>query len=146
MALGDTFYKNLAALIENLNSDSSASETAIFNYSSICVLRLITVSIKPPEKSLQKNLVYTAEPSDHVFIVCSQKTFNTFTQTALSLTLSSLFEWHSFVNIPNRDRMDSWIIVAKAGDWTTAVIENFQKYFWVCGIPTADVITVSSFS
>lgn len=62
----------------------------------------------------------------------------------ISLSHSPLIENHKFATIPERDGQPGYsVIVSKAGDWTTDLIENPPKYLWTRGRPTIGVMQLS---
>lgn len=56
---------------------------------------------------------------------------------------SPLKEWHAFAGIPEQDGVGFSILVSKAGDWTSKVIESPPKELWVKGIPVRGVLHVA---
>lgn len=62
------------------------------------------------------------------------------TGTAIRITHSPLKEWHAFATIPEPERNEFSLIVSRAGDWTSNVIQNPPTKLWVRGIPTHGVL------
>jgi NAD(P)H-flavin reductase len=64
------------------------------------------------------------------------------TATAIRITHSPLKEWHAFATIPEPERNEFSLIVSRAGDWTSGVIDNPPTKLWVRGIPTHGVLRI----
>ena len=62
------------------------------------------------------------------------------TGTAIRITHAPLKEWHAFATIPEPERNEFSLIVSRAGDWTSNVIQNPPTKLWVRGIPTHGVL------
>jgi NAD(P)H-flavin reductase len=69
-------------------------------------------------------------------------TARTGTGTAIRITDSPLKEWHAFATIREPGRSGFSLIVSRAGDWTSKVIDNPPTKLWVRGIPTHGFLRV----
>jgi len=58
------------------------------------------------------------------------------------ISKSPLFEWHSFATIPEPGKTGYSLVVSRAGDWTSDIIENPPTELWVRGIPTMGVLRI----
>lgn len=56
--------------------------------------------------------------------------------------MSPLYEWHSFANIPKPDSNSFRLIISRAGDWTSNIIDKPPTHVWIRGIPTAGVANI----
>jgi len=56
---------------------------------------------------------------------------------------SPLWEWHAFAGIPEQDGVGFSILVSKAGDWTSKIIQSPPKELWTRGIPARGVLHVA---
>lgn len=54
-----------------------------------------------------------------------------------------LKEWHAFAGIPEQDGAGFSILVSKAGDWTSRIIQSPPKELWIKGIPVRGVLHVA---
>ncbi|KAI8969609.1 nonribosomal peptide synthetase 12 [Trametes punicea] len=54
-----------------------------------------------------------------------------------------LFEWHGFAAISEPGRTGYSLVVSKAGDWTSKMINNPPKELWVRGVPTYGVLRIA---
>jgi len=104
------------------------------------LLVIITISLIIPWLRLRKVSVVSEPLSSHAIRLH-------FDYTNLPLCASPRFsvnplkEWHSFVGIPE-DKGYS-IIVSKAGDWTSRIINSPPKSIWVRGIPARGVLHIA---
>lgn len=53
---------------------------------------------------------------------------------------SPLSEWHSFASIPNESTKGYSIIVSRAGDWTSKIIDETPSTLWTRGRPARGVL------
>jgi hypothetical protein len=60
------------------------------------------------------------------------------------LSRSPLVEWHAFAAIPKPDEKGFSLLVSKAGDWTTHMIESPPTSIWVRGVPACGVIRIAT--
>lgn len=58
------------------------------------------------------------------------------------ISRSPLVEWHGFATVPEPGMKGYSLVVSRAGDWTTDMIENPPKELWVRGIPTFGVLRI----
>ena len=67
------------------------------------------------------------------------------TATTIRLTHSPLKEWHGFAAIPEpgSKKGEFSVIVSRAGDWTSNIIDNPPTKLWVRGIPTSGVLKIT---
>jgi hypothetical protein len=65
------------------------------------------------------------------------------TGTAIRITHSPLKEWHAFATIPEPERDEFSLIVSRAGDWTSNIIQNPPTKLWVRGLPTNGVLRIA---
>lgn len=132
-----------AILIFDYRPAGSSKTVAFFSSASPYLLAIITLSILSPWLSLRKVKVYIEKPSDHSIIVSFPEGVRpAFAGSSCSISLSPWLEWHSFANIPSPGRNDFRMVISRAGDWTSRVIDNPPSHFWVRGIPTAGVASV----
>lgn len=106
------------------------------------LLFILTMSIASPWLLLRRVRANIRKPSDHVIIVHLQNVGSASPGSTSSLSLSPLREWHSFANIPNPGVADFRLVISRAGDWTSQVIDNPPSHFWIKGIPTSGMATV----
>jgi hypothetical protein len=96
---------------------------------------IMTASIILPWARLQKVPVVPEVLSSHAI----RLHFGYVTPGAGSFTRisdSPLTEWHSFATIPEPQKSGYSLIVSRAGDWTSKIIENPPRELWVRGVPT----------
>jgi hypothetical protein len=65
--------------------------------------------------------------------------------SGIGLSLSPLLEWHAFATYPRpKDGPNCHsIIMARAGDWTSAQIKNPSTHYWIKGIPKTGLLSLS---
>ncbi|KAF9648009.1 hypothetical protein BDM02DRAFT_3187456 [Thelephora ganbajun] len=103
---------------------------------------IITLSIVLPWLRLRKVNVRAVTLSKHATRLYFNYT-RPGTGTAIRITHSPLKEWHAFATIPEPERDEFSLIVSRAGDWTSNVIENPPTKLWVRGLPTHGVLRVA---
>jgi hypothetical protein len=102
---------------------------------------IITFSIILPWLRLRKVNVRAVTLSKHATRLYFNYT-RPGTGTAIRITHSPLKEWHAFATIPEPERNEFSLIVSRAGDWTSNVIDNPPTKLWVRGIPTHGVLRI----
>jgi len=64
------------------------------------------------------------------------------TGTFTRISRSPLMEWHGFATVPEPGMKGYSLVVSRAGDWTSNIIENPPTHLWVRGIPTCGVLRI----
>jgi hypothetical protein len=105
-------------------------------------LCLITFSIALPWLRLKKVPLIVERPSNHAAILSFNYGENAFPGSSNSISLSPLFEWHSFATVPRPDCSGHRLVVSRAGDWTGSFIDNPPRHVWVKGIITSGVARI----
>jgi len=103
---------------------------------------VFSASIIAPWLKLRKVPVRAVVLSSH----CVRLYFDYVTPISGSYTrisLDPLFEWHSFATIPEPGKTGYSLVVSRAGDWTSDLIENPPTEMWVRGIPTMGVLRIA---
>ncbi|KAF9783544.1 hypothetical protein BJ322DRAFT_1219846 [Thelephora terrestris] len=109
---------------------------------------IITLSVILPWIHLRKVNVRAVTLSKHAtrlyfdYTSAYNATARTGTGTAIRITDSPLKEWHAFATIREPGRNEFSLIVSRAGDWTSKVIDNPPTKLWVRGIPTHGFLRV----
>jgi hypothetical protein len=60
------------------------------------------------------------------------------------LSRSPLMEWHAFAAIPRPGEKGFSLLVSKAGDWTTEMIQSPPQEIWVRGVPACGVLRIAT--
>jgi len=102
----------------------------------------ITLSIILPWLRLRKVNVRAVTLSKHATRLYFNYT-RPDTGTAIRITHSPLKEWHAFATIPEPEKDEFSLIVSRAGDWTTNIIQNPPTKIWVRGIPINGVLRIA---
>ncbi|KAF9642397.1 hypothetical protein BDM02DRAFT_3133117 [Thelephora ganbajun] len=110
---------------------------------SFWLVAAITFSIALPWMRLRKIEVRSVRLSQHASRLYINYTPYS-TGTTIRLTHSPLKEWHGFAAIPEPEpgKDEFSVIVSRAGDWTSRVIDNPPTRLWVRGIPTSGVLRI----
>ncbi|KAF9649149.1 hypothetical protein BDM02DRAFT_3128577 [Thelephora ganbajun] len=110
---------------------------------SFWLLYAITSSIILPWLRLRKVEVRSVRLSKHASRLYLNYTPYS-TGTTIQLTHSPLKEWHGFAAIPEPEpgKDEFSVIVSRAGDWTSNVIDDPPTQLWVRGIPTSGVLRI----
>lgn len=61
----------------------------------------------------------------------------------MRISVDPLVEWHGFACIPVPGEKGYSLVISKAGDWTTARIEEPPKRIWIRGIPAYGVLRIT---
>ncbi|KAI0562165.1 Ferredoxin-NADP reductase [Gracilaria domingensis] len=94
---------------------------------------------------LRKVPVSISKPSNHVIVVNFEEgVLKAFPGSSSAISIAPLYEWHSFANITIPDKDGFRLVISRAGDWTSSVIDNPPTHFWVRGIPTAGVANMET--
>ncbi|KAK7431668.1 hypothetical protein QQZ08_001887 [Neonectria magnoliae] len=65
------------------------------------------------------------------------------TSRGVRITDRPLVEWHAFAAIPEPNGKGFSIIVSRAGDWTSRIIENPPTSIWTRGTPASGVLAIA---
>lgn len=138
-------WAHTVVLINDFRADDVSLGRAFVTSVTPYLLSLITLSIISPWIFLRKVPVKISKPSNHAIVV----TFNqgvkaAFPGSASTISINPLFEWHSFANIPSPGKDGFRLVISRAGDWTSQVIDNPPTHFWVRGIATAGVANIET--
>lgn len=132
-------------LINDFRTGDVSLARAIFTSVGPYLLFLITASVASPWVFLRKVPVKITKPSNHAIVVeFSEGVRKTFPGSSSAISVDPLFEWHSFANIPRPGHNGFRLVISRAGDWTSKVIDNPPTHFWVRGIPTAGVANIET--
>lgn len=135
-------YVHTIILIRDYKSTEVSLARSFFTSVTPYLLFLITLSIMSSWLTLRKTQVTVTKPSSHAIIVQFPSAFKAFPGSSSTISLSPLFEWHAFANIPKPDESGFRIIISRGGDWTSKIIDNPPDQFWIRGIPTAGVASI----
>ena len=114
----------------------------IYHSPALYLLVIVTISLIMPWIHLRKVSVVSEPLSSHAIRLH-------FDYTNLPLCATPRFshnplkEWHAFAGIPEDDGIGFSIIVSKAGDWTSRIINSPPKSIWVRGIPIRGVLHIA---
>ena len=106
------------------------------------LLFIVTISLILPWLRLRKVPVVVEPLSSHAVRLHFEYT-NVPLCAAPRISDSPLKEWHAFAAIPEDDGRGFSIIVSKAGDWTSKLIESPPTSMWVRGIPARGVLHIA---
>ncbi|KAM5349802.1 hypothetical protein ACJ41O_006307 [Fusarium nematophilum] len=110
----------------------------------IYLVGLATLSIALPWMRLRRVKVVPEPLSRHaVRLHFDFYTPKPCTSVGIRITDRPLVEWHAFAAIPDPTGRGFSIIVSKAGDWTTRIIENPPTSIWTRGTPASGVLAIA---
>ncbi|KXN81801.1 hypothetical protein AN958_03727 [Leucoagaricus sp. SymC.cos] len=107
------------------------------------LVAILTVSIILPWLRLRKRPVVSEVLSNH----CVRLYFD---YAALPpglgtrISTSPLTEWHSFATIPATEKGGHYVVISRAGDWTSKRIDEPPTKIWVRGIPIRGMLSVAT--
>jgi hypothetical protein len=110
---------------------------------SFWMLLVVTISILLPWLRLRRVPITLVKPSSHAVIVRFDH-HTPFIGSSTAISRNSLWEWHSFANIPAPTEDGFRLIISRAGDWTGTFIEQPPTHVWVKGITTAGVAHIET--
>lgn len=102
----------------------------------IWLLGLITASIVWPWLTLRRVPVTVERPSSHAAIVHLDYGVTPAHVSAVGISRSPLREWHAFATVSTPGRSGYRLLVSRAGDWTSRLIDDPPSHLWVRGVPT----------
>lgn len=136
-------WAHTVLLINDFRPESQSLGTAFFRSVSPYLLAVITLSVISPWLHLRKVPVKVIKPSNHAVIVSFEEGVRAaFPGSSSSISVNPLFEWHSFANIPTPGKEGFRLVISRAGDWTSSIIDDPPTHFWVKGIATAGVANI----
>ncbi len=102
----------------------------------IWLLGLITASIVWPWLRLRRVPVTVERLSSHAAIVHLDYGVTPAHVAAVGISRSPLREWHAFATVSTPGRSGYRLLVSRAGDWTSRLIDDPPSHLWVRGVPT----------
>ncbi|KAJ3391459.1 hypothetical protein HDU92_009019 [Lobulomyces angularis] len=102
----------------------------------------ICCSILTPWLFLRKIKIESKRLSSKAILLTFSNSRKTFCGSAVAISHSPFGEYHAFATIKTPKKKGYRIIVAKAGDWTTDLIEHPRNEIWIKGVPTAGMMRV----
>ncbi|HUN32102.1 MAG TPA: hypothetical protein VMU95_08770 [Trebonia sp.] len=102
----------------------------------IWLLGVITASIAWPWLRLRRVPITVERPSAHAAIVHLDYGVTPTHVTGVGISRSPLREWHTFATVSTPGQSGYRLLVSRAGDWTSRLIDDPPKHLWVRGVPT----------
>lgn len=125
-----------------LNNPSQRLARALACYPVFWCLIVVSISIVLPWLNLRRVDVVAEKLSGHAIRLHFKYTDIPLCAT-IRLSTSPLTEWHSFAGIPEQEDAGFSILVSRAGDWTSKIIEDSPQQLWTRGLPTQSVLRVA---
>ncbi len=92
---------------------------------------------------LRRVPVTCERPSSHAVILRLEHGVTPAVGTTRPISRSPFVGWHHFANVPAASGAGGYrMLVSRAGDWTSALIDEPPTHVWVRGIPTVGVANV----
>lgn len=137
-------YAQVVILIRDHKPADVSLAMAFFSSPFSYLLMMSTLCVISPWITLRRVEVSVTKPSDHAIVVQFPDRLKAFPGSSSAISLAPLREWHSFANIPKPGEGGFRLIISRAGDWTSSVIDSPPTHFWLRGIPTAGAANVES--
>jgi len=102
----------------------------------VWLLGLITASIAWPWLWLRRVPVTVERPSAHAVILHLDYGVTPEHVTGVGISRSPLREWHTFATVSTQGQSGYRLLVSRAGDWTSRLIDDPPDRLWVRGVPT----------
>jgi hypothetical protein len=115
---------------------------ALLRSSHTWILLILTFSIVIPWLRLRKVPIKVHRPSSHVALVSLDYGVTPPVNSTVAISRNPLREWHGFATITSPDRTGYRLAISRAGDWSSAFIDNPPSHVWVRGIPAAALARV----
>lgn len=128
------FWALTVHLVVLQRGDESAA-SAIASSWQVWVLALVTASIASPWLRLRRVAVTIERPSSHAAILHLDYGVTPGMASAIGISRSPLREWHAFATVTTPGRSGYRLLVSRAGDWTSRLIDDPPSHLWVRGIP-----------
>jgi CRP-like cAMP-binding protein len=107
------------------------------------MLVVTTIGAAWPWLLLRKIAIRAERPSRHAALIHLDHDVQPGLGTTRPISRNPWIGWHHFANLPNRDGSPGYrMVVSRAGDWTTAFIDDPPAAVWVRGIPVIGVANV----
>ncbi len=107
------------------------------------MLALTTLLALWPWLLLRKVPIDVERPSSHVAIVRLWHIARPPIGTTRPISRHPMVGWHHFANVPVEPGQHGYrMVISRAGDWTSAFIDNPPRHVWVRGLPTVGVANV----
>ncbi|KAI0786823.1 hypothetical protein C8Q75DRAFT_807918 [Abortiporus biennis] len=136
------FWCLVVLLVNDHRSVDRTLGNALLHAPPFWLVLLLTCSIIFPWLKLRKLAVKSEVLSEH----CVRLYFDYSTPhpgQTIRLSDSPLTEWHSFATIPVPAVKEFSVVISRAGDWTSKVIDHPPKHIWVRGVPCYGALTVT---
>lgn len=105
-------------------------------------LVVVTCSLILPWLRLRKVPVQAEALSEHAVRLHFEYTNLPFCASP-RLSDNPLKEWHAFAGIPEENGVGFSVLVSKAGDWTSRLIQSPPQKLWIRGIPVRGVLHIA---
>lgn len=130
------FWVEIVMLIYVLNDEPQGTKLAMLlvKQPSFWLLFLSTCHSIHPWLRLRRWTFESERLSSHAIKLTFSRKIHNFSGIALSI--SPLKEWHPFATFPRDDEQEGGsLVISKAGDFTSDVINNPRTQYWVKGLP-----------
>jgi hypothetical protein len=117
--------------------------SALLRAPTVWILVVTTVCAAWPWMLLRKVPIAIERPSTHAVVLRLDHGVTPGIGTTRPISRHPLVGWHHFANVPTAAGSPGYrMVVSRAGDWTSAFIDEPPSEVWVRGIPTMGVANV----
>ncbi len=81
-------------------------------------------------------------PAAHAAVISLEHGVTPPVGTTRAISRRPFVGWHQFANLPGVDGSGYRMVISRAGDWTSAFIDDPPAHVWVRGIPTTEMANV----
>ncbi len=135
-------WANTVLFISSQRSDPSLV-ASLLTAPTVWMLVVTTVGAAWPWLLLHKVSITAHRPSSHALVIELDHGVTPSTGSTRPISRHPLVGWHHFANVPARAGSSGYrMVVSRAGDWTSAFVDDPPAYVWVRGIPTMGVANV----
>ncbi|GAB3673238.1 ferredoxin reductase domain-containing protein [Angustibacter aerolatus] len=116
---------------------------ALLTGHAVWVLVLLTVLVAVPWLRLRRVPVQVERPSGHLAVLTLADGTRPTPGAYTALSRHPLGQWHGFALVPSPGEAAFRVMVSRAGDWTSSLIDAPPRHVWVKGVPTSGMATVA---
>ncbi|MTD56603.1 hypothetical protein [Amycolatopsis pithecellobii] len=124
--------------------DGQAVWMVLLSTPQLWVLLVCSASVASSWTRLRKVRVSVSRPSSHAALLRFDYGWTPFNGSSAFLSRSPLKEWHAFAGIDVQQGAGYRIMVSRAGDWTSRLIDNPPDTLWVKQIAIRGMASVES--
>ncbi|AKU18899.1 hypothetical protein VV02_13000 [Luteipulveratus mongoliensis] len=130
---------NAVVFVAHQRPDEPVIRVLLTSPTTLLVLLSTALAVEPWLR-LRRVAVTVERPSDHAAVVRLAHGSPPPIGSTRAISRSAVLGWHSFANVPAAPGEDGYrMLVSRAGDWTSELIDEPPTHVWVRGTPVVGV-------